>query len=219
MHLRCVADEDCNISTAVRYGIGVDASYDDRPFNLHQKEVKMKKIPVSRLAMAAAAAFAVTSAGAAFAGTATATLNVTANIDASCTISATPVAFGAYNPASATAHYASGTVTVGCVKGSVPTVALDGGQNQGATVVERSMKHATAADLLSYSLFKPTAAAPNTACTNAETDAWGTDPAQRFSPTGVALTGSVYNVCGKISAGQDVSAGAYSDVVTATVEF
>lgn len=179
----------------------------------------MNKFSVSRFAVAAAAAVAVSSAGVAFAGTATATLNVTANIDASCTISATPVAFGAYNPTSATAHYASGTVTVGCVKGSVPTVALDGGQHQGATVIDRSMKHATDADLLSYSLFKPTAAAPNTACTNAETDAWGTDPAQRFSPTGVALNGSVYNVCGKIAAGQDAAAGAYSDVVTATVEF
>ena len=178
----------------------------------------MKKLSINRVSIAAVAAIAMSSAGVAFAGTATATLNVTANIDASCTISATPVAFGAYNPASATAHEASGTVTIGCVKGSVPTVALDGGQNQGATVIERSMKHATAADLLSYSLLKPTAAAPNTACTNA-TDAWGSDPAQRFSPTGVVLNGSVYNVCGKIAAGQDVPAGAYSDVVTATVEF
>ncbi len=166
-----------------------------------------------------AAALAVTAATPAWAGTATATLDVTASIDASCTISATPVAFGAYNPTSANAHYASGNVTIGCVKGSVPTVALNGGQNQGASAIERSMKHATDTDLLAYSLFKPSATVPNTACANNEADAWGSDVAERFSPTGVTLNGAVYHVCGKIAAGQDVGAGAYSDVVTATVEF
>ncbi len=177
----------------------------------------MKKL--SAIVTVISAAFAVAGAAPVFAGTATATIDVTATIDASCTISATPVAFGAYNPSATTAHYASGSVTVCCVKGSVPTVALNGGQNQGATAIDRSMKHATGADLLNYSLFKPTATAPNTACTNTETDAWGSDPAQRINPSGVVLNGSVYNVCGKIAAGQDVQTGAYSDVVTATVEF
>ncbi len=171
------------------------------------------------VAGAATAALVVSATAPAFAGTATATLDVTASIDASCTISATPVAFGAYNPTAATAHYASGNVTIGCVKGSAPTVALSGGQNQGATTIERSMKHATSADLLAYSLFKPSATAPNTVCANTEADAWGSDVAERFSPSGVTLNGAVYHVCGKIAAGQDVSAGAYSDVVTATVEF
>ncbi len=178
----------------------------------------MKQLSLTAITAVCAAAVALAAAPV-MAGTATATIDVSATIDAACTISSTPVAFGAYNPAAATAHYANGTVTVGCVKGSVPTVALNGGQNQGATVIDRSMKHATDKDLLAYSLFKPTAAAPGTACTNTETDAWGTDPAQRFSPTGVTLAGAIYNICGKIAAGQDVATGAYSDVVTATVEF
>ncbi len=178
----------------------------------------MKSFRTQAIAVASAAALVLLAAQA-NAGTATTTIDVTASIAPSCTISATPVQFGAYSPAAATAHYASGTITVGCVQGSAPVVSLNGGQNQGATAIERSMKHATGADLLPYSLFKPTAAAPNTACTNAETDAWGNDPANRFDPTGVTLAGSVYNVCGKINAGQNVPTGAYSDIVTATVEF
>ena len=176
----------------------------------------MKKIQLTILASAITFAF---TAGSALAGTATANIPVSANVDASCTIAATPVAFGAYNPTSATDLYSTGTVTIACVKGSTPVVSLSNGLNPGAIAGERSMKHATAADLINYVLYKPTSTAPNAACSTNASDVWATDPAQRFTPTGFALTGSTYNVCGKVIAGQDVQAGAYSDTVIATVEF
>jgi len=176
----------------------------------------MRNLQNTTLASALALALA---AGSAWAGTATGNLNVTASVDASCTISATPVSFGAYNPTATADHFGNGSVTIACVKDSVPVVALSGGQNQGATALLRSMKHATVADLLAYELFKPSTTAPNTACTATETAAWGVDAADKFTPTGVTLSGSVYNVCGKVTKGQNVAAGAYSDVVIATVEF
>ena len=66
----------------------------------------------------------------AFAGSASANLNVTANVAANCTISTSPVAFGAYDPVVANASTdltASGTVTVACTKGTAATIDLGNG--------------------------------------------------------------------------------------------
>ena len=57
----------------------------------------------------------------AFAGSATANLNVSASVAAVCTISTAPVAFGAYDPVvanAATDLNGTGTVTVACTKGA-----------------------------------------------------------------------------------------------------
>lgn len=61
------------------------------------------------------------------AGSATSNLAVSASIAANCTISTTAVAFGAYDPVvanAATALNATGGVTIGCTKGSAPTITL-----------------------------------------------------------------------------------------------
>jgi len=67
------------------------------------------------------------------AGQATSELSVTATVNASCTINTSPVSFGSYSPAQAQPTYVSGSVTVSCVKGSIPVISLSGGLNPGAT--------------------------------------------------------------------------------------
>ena len=169
-----------------------------------------------KLLLASASIAAIASAGTAFAGTATQNISVTATVNASCTIdNVAPVSFGTYDPTLATPTTAAGSITVSCVKGTHPTVALGNGLNPDVNGV-RAMKHSTAADVLSYQLFKPT----GIICTGQETDVWGATGQAVLDPGVSASSAAVtYGVCGKLDAQQNVSAGTYSDTVIATVSF
>ncbi len=173
-----------------------------------------------RFFLASVSIVAVGAVNTANAGTATSNLNVTATIDASCTIdSVSAVNFGnSYHPASTQPTYSAGSITVACVKGTHPTITLDAGQNPDGTTGLRAMKNATTSELLTYHLLKP--AGVGHTCNNSETDAWGASGQSVFDPgvaTGIAAT--TFSVCGKIDAQQDVSTGAYNDTVIATVVF
>jgi spore coat protein U-like protein len=157
-------------------------------------------------------------AGVTSAATATANLSVTATVSANCTISATPVAFGAYDTLSASNVTASGTINVACTKGATGlSVGLGNGANFTTT---RNMNNGT--DNLAYSLMQPTTNVPSAACPafGAGT-AWGNTVGTNTlglsnAPNKNART---YNVCGQLAAGQDVSTGAYTDTVIATINF
>ncbi|MGI9387260.1 MAG: Csu type fimbrial protein, partial [Methyloligellaceae bacterium] len=84
----------------------------------------------------------------AYAATATTTFNVTANIAASCTIAATDLNFGAYDPFAAGPLNATSTVTVTCTNLTPYDVGLDGG---GGTVAARRMLNG--ASPLNYQLY------------------------------------------------------------------
>ncbi|HKB80479.1 MAG TPA: spore coat U domain-containing protein [Thermoanaerobaculia bacterium] len=147
---------------------------------------------------------------AAFAGTATANLNVSASVAAVCTITTAPVAFGAYDPVSANASTdltATGSVTVACTKGASATVDLGVGGNLSAGTRRMS----SGSDFLNYALYKD----------GARTQVWGsaltggttlTYNAASKAPT--ALT-----VYGTVPQAQDVTVGSYSDVVVATINY
>src|SRR5579872_5216783 len=91
-----------------------------------------------------------------FAGSQTANLNISANVAAVCSITTSPVAFGAYDPVvanAAAALNANGSVNVACTKGATATIDLgNGGNFAGGT---RSMN--AGANLLNYGLFQDAA--------------------------------------------------------------
>lgn len=147
----------------------------------------------------------------AFAGTATANLNVSATVPASCTISTNPVSFGNYTTTVFADVTANGSVTTTCTKGSTATITL----GQGANAEPGSTDDAPIRKLsdgsggfLGYNLYKG-------ASLNTE---WGNTPGTGvpITGTGTSVNGIIY---GKIRAGQNVSAGSYTDTVVATVTF
>ena len=139
-----------------------------------------------------------------------ANLNVSATVIRNCTISTAAVSFGSYDPVVANATTdldAAGTVTVACTKGTTATIGLGLGQN--ASGRTRRMT-AGVSDLLTYELYKDSGRA----------SVWGNSGADLFDP-GAAPSKAPrdFNVYGRVAAGQDIPAGAFTDIVVATINF
>ncbi|MBR0650386.1 spore coat U domain-containing protein [Roseomonas terrae] len=137
--------------------------------------------------------------------TATTTFQVTATVQATCLITANPLAFGTYT---GTQTDATTTISVTCTNTTAYNVALNAGTAPGATVTTRSMTGPASA-LLGYSLFSDAA----------RTVVWGTTVGTNTvagTGTGSAQALTVY---GRVPAGQFVAPGAYVDTITATVSF
>jgi spore coat protein U-like protein len=143
---------------------------------------------------------------------ASATLAVSANVVKNCTITTTPVAFGAYDPVTANATApldGTGSVVVTCTRGAAATVALNAGSNaQGTT--RRMATGEAGATFLTYELYKDSGHA----------EIWGGETGNDLeigaAPDRNPRTFVVY---GRIAGGQDATVGTYSDVVVATVNF
>ena len=157
--------------------------------------------------------------------TGAATVSVNTTVSSNCTISATPITFGSYDPigansASGIALTAPGTISLTCLKGSSPTIGLGQGNNFSGT---RRLNDASSGDFLDYELYQPSAATPSAACTYSGT-IWGTSGTYgtTFTPSATwsaSFTFS-FSVCGSVPLGQDPSVGTgYLDTVVATVNF
>lgn len=147
----------------------------------------------NKLAVALAAALG--TMGTAQAATATTTFNVTANVTASCSVTATDLAFGAYDPV--LLKDSSSNIAVTCTNTTPYAVDV------GATPAARTMAGPGGATL-NYGMFN---------------DSARTAP---FGVTGAVGTGLVQNypVYGRIPAGQfGATPGAYSAVVNVTVTY
>ncbi len=143
------------------------------------------------------------------ASTATANLSVSATVAANCTITTSAIAFGAYDPisANATANLdATGSVIITCTKGATTTIGLDTGANASGS----TRRLASSGNYLTYELYQD----------SSRTTVWSNSGAGLLSvvaaPSHSARTYSVY---ARVTAGQDVPAGSYTDTVVATVNF
>ena len=135
---------------------------------------------------------------------------VTSEVTTECFVSASPMAFGVYDPVFANGSVAldgMATITLTCTKGAVATVALGAGVN---AIGQTRRMVSNIGDHLAYELHMDAA----------RMFAWRDDifslltlgPATSMAPR--ALT-----VYGRVDAGQDVRAGTYTDSIIATVNF
>ena len=137
---------------------------------------------------------------------ATASFQVSANVLPICTISATAIDFGNYDPVLANDTVAAdqtGTLTIRCTRGTAWSVVLDAGGNFLGT---RRMRLGATAEHLAYDLYSdPGRIVP-----------WGAVPQIGIAASRAPFALTVY---GRVPAGQDAVAGAYLDSVIATVTF
>jgi spore coat protein U-like protein len=141
---------------------------------------------------------------------ASASLTVSASVSKNCTITTSPVNFGAYDPVAANATApldGTGTVTVTCTKGAAAKVGLSVGANaQGTT---RRMSGGTAA-FLTYELYRD----------STHSTVWGdTIDTALDIPAAPNRNPRDFPVYGRVAATQDATVGSYTDTVLATVNF
>ncbi|NVJ71172.1 MAG: spore coat protein U domain-containing protein [Alphaproteobacteria bacterium] len=135
------------------------------------------------------------------------TFQVTATVNASCSVTATDLAFGVYDPFSATDIDGTVTLQVLCTNTTDYDIGLDEGVGQGATVAVRVME--SGANDLTYSIYQ------NTQRTTVWGDTVGVDT---VSDTGTGTT-QTFTAYARLFALQNAAPGAYSDTVTVTVTF
>jgi len=129
-----------------------------------------------------------------------------------CTIGVTPINFGNYDTFSSTPLDAAGTITVNCTgdvnKGNVTL----GPSSTSGTFNPRRMKRSGGSDLLDYNIYT------NMTKTVIFGDGTGGTSDVQVKRQGPPVPWSEnISTYGRIPPGQDVSAGTYSDTLTATV--
>jgi len=164
----------------------------------------MKKAVLGTLALLVLAATP------ALAGSAQNPVNVSANVQAKCTIAASTLAFGTYDPLVANAAsdlLVNGSISVSCTKGSVASVTLDNGSNSSGA--QRRMKDA-GTNYLNYQIYT----------TVGRTVIWDTTNTPASQTSASKNTPLSFTTYGTVPQGQDAAvAVSYNDTVTATVNF
>jgi spore coat protein U-like protein len=136
-------------------------------------------------------------------------LAAAAPAQAACTISTTAVTFGPYNVFAATPLDSTGTVTYRCTPiGLLIRISLD----RGGAPTFNPRRMLKGSEALNYNLYRDAA----------RTTIWGDGTGGTqihivlITPPARPVTVPIY---GRIPAGQDVTAGPYSNTITATIQF
>lgn len=140
--------------------------------------------------------------------TLTAKIAVSAVVPPNCRLTVEPLAFGSYDPLgenSARDLDATASMILTCTRDSQASVVMDSGRNGSG----RARSLAGAGSQLTYEIYRDPA----------RTQAWasGAD-ALRVVSRGLQSPSELV-VYGRIPRGQEVPAGGYTDVITATVDF
>lgn len=156
------------------------------------------------------AAVAAVVASPALAATATNTMPVSVDVINSCTVAATPMAFGAPTAIGGTNIDTTATITLNCTNGATYDVALDNGLN--AASGQRYMSNGAATPVkIPYNVYRD----------SGRTLAWGATTGTNTSAGTAGVSGLVtLTAYGRIpSSATSVGAGSYTDTVTVTVTF
>lgn len=143
----------------------------------------------------------------ALAATATDTMTVTATVQSGCVLTASPLAFGIYNPTSATSLDATTTVLVTCTLGTPYNVGMGAGAGTGATTAVRKLT--SSGNTLNYALYQNAGRTTN----------WGNTVGTDTLSATAGLLPNAITVYGRIPSGQNTLAGVYTDSVTVTVTY
>lgn len=144
-----------------------------------------------------------------FAATSTSTIAVSATVLSTCLVTATPEAFGNYDPTGNTNLTGTSTITVTCTLGTPYNIGLDAGTGPGATVNNRKMSQVGGGGVLVYSLYQD----------GAYTTVWGnTIGTDTVAGTGDGMAQN-FTVYGRVNSSQVTEAAAYTDTVTVTVTY
>lgn len=142
----------------------------------------------------------------------TKTFQVQAKVDAECTVSTMPLAFGNYDPVAANATIdrpGTGVVNVLCTPGTSVNVFLDLGSNASGST--RRML-GPSGNLLNYEIYRDTN----------HTSIWGSTVPTSNSGAAASISTPINNgftAFGLVTAGQDVLPGNYGDTVLVTVNY
>lgn len=144
---------------------------------------------------------------------ANANLQVSSTVQSGCTVTTTPLSFGAYDSTDPSPLDATAQIVVACTQGTGFTVALDKGQSPEASFAAREMTGGTSGDVMTYAIFTDAA----------RSLVWGDGIAagtQTMGGSGTGLgTGISITAYGRVPALQNIAADSYSDTVQVTVTF